>query len=203
MFWYGGESRMTSTSAYNRFSRSHYLTWPVESSMLLYLGDKIDRDIIVAPVHMDVSFLHVKTPLGKDGTIVVCLNKLVKAEQTEICFFPECQRPSNNNLKFQYAHVFLVPLSIFKFWGTNQRWLYYMWARIQEAKTSYTSLFPLSHITAEECTVWFSIFLVLQSDNRRLSSLSSKLRTKNFTTCLPPLARNLVGHLCRHQKSVP
>lgn len=55
--------------------------------MLLYLGDKIDRDIIVASVHMHVSCLHVETPLGKGEAIVVQLHKLVKVEQTEICFF--------------------------------------------------------------------------------------------------------------------
>jgi hypothetical protein len=42
--------------------------------MLLYLGDKIDRDIIVASVHMDVSFLHVKTPLGKMAPLLFAFN---------------------------------------------------------------------------------------------------------------------------------
>jgi hypothetical protein len=54
-------------------------------------------------------------------------------------------------------------------------------------KTSYTSLFPLCHITAEECTVWLLIFLVSNLTIGDLSSLSSKLRTMNFTTYLPLL----------------
>ena len=33
---------------FTRLAAFFYLTWPGESSMLLYLGDKIDRDIIVA-----------------------------------------------------------------------------------------------------------------------------------------------------------
>ena len=51
--------------------------------MLLYLGDKIDRDIIVETVQM-VSRLQVENSTGKGGATVVWIHGFIIVEQWDI-----------------------------------------------------------------------------------------------------------------------
>jgi len=168
---------------FTRLDAFFYLTWPGESSMLLYLGDKIDRDIIVA--YGCKAFCMSKLHWGKMAPLLCAL--INSSKQNRLKF------ASSLNAKDHPITTWCSRLHMFSWFlcpSLNSGELIKDGYTIceQESKKRRPHMLPcfLCVISLQKnVQCGFLFFLYSNLTIGDLFSLSSKLHTKNFTTCLP------------------